>query len=77
MNGRIINAKYRPHSKSYAIPDEVFQDCFVSVTSKENNATLIKMIENLTDKVDENCGKYGYGIEKDIIDNVLVYMYCN
>lgn len=73
-NGRIINVKFQPQSKSYAIPDEIFEDCFVSVTSKENNTKLIKMIENLTNKVDENCKNFGYELEKDIINNVLVYI---
>lgn len=73
-NGRIINVKYQPHSKSHAIPDEIFEECFVSVTSKENKTKLIKMIENLTNKVDESCKNFGYELEKDIIHNVLVYM---
>lgn len=33
-NGRIINVKYKTNSKSYAILDEIFQECIVSVTSQ-------------------------------------------
>ncbi|MGY0372318.1 hypothetical protein [Clostridium sp. JNZ J1-5] len=73
-NGRIINVKYRPNSKSYVIPDEIFEQCFVSVTSKEDNRKLLKMIEYLINKVDENCQSFGYKLEKEIIYNILVYM---
>lgn len=73
-NGKMINVKFQPHSKSYAIPDETFEQCFVSVTSKEDNGKLLKMIEDLINKVDENCQSFGYKLEKDIIHNVLGYM---
>ena len=73
-NGRIINVKFQPHSKLYAIPDEIFEECFINVNSDESNAKLIKMIENLTNKVDENSQKFGYKLEKDIFHNILVYI---
>lgn len=73
-NGRIINAKFQPHSKSYEIPDENFQECYVGVTSNENNTKLLKMIENLINKVDEVCQNFGCELEKDIFHNVLLYM---
>ncbi|GLC31128.1 hypothetical protein [Clostridium omnivorum] len=73
-NGQMINVKFQPHNKSYALPDETFQQCFVSVTSKEDNRKILKMIEDLIHKVDENCQSFGYKLEKDIIHNVLGYM---
>ncbi|RXI50002.1 hypothetical protein DP130_03220 [Clostridium tetani] len=73
-NGRIINVKYQPHSKPYVIPDEVFEECIVSVTSRNNNKKLLKIIEELVNKVDEICQRFGYVLEKDIIHNVIGYM---
>ncbi len=73
-NGKIINVKFQPHSKSYAIPDEIFKQCFVGVTSKEDNRKLLKMIEDLTNKVDEKCQSLGYKLEKDIMHNILAYL---
>lgn len=74
INGKIISVKFQPHSKSYAIPDKIFEQCFVSVTSKEDNRKLLKMIEGLINKVDEYCQSFGYRLEKEIIYNTLVYM---
>ncbi|MTK12244.1 MAG: hypothetical protein F8N39_09180 [Clostridiaceae bacterium] len=73
-NGRIINVKYQPNSKSYAILDEIFGECIISVTSQDNNKKLLKIIEELVNRVDEICQRFGYVLEKDIIHNVLEYM---
>ncbi len=73
-NGKIINVKFQTHSKSYAIPDEIFEQCFVCVTAKEDNRKLLKIIEDLINKVDEKCQSFGYKLEKEIIYNILVYM---
>ncbi|MCH5138549.1 hypothetical protein JMF89_15275 [Clostridiaceae bacterium UIB06] len=73
-NGRIISVKYQPHSKSYAIPDEIFEECVVGVASQNNNKKLFKIIEELMNRVDEICQRFGYILEKDIIHNVLGYM---
>lgn len=66
-NGKIISVKFQPYSKSYVIPDEVFEQCFVSVTSKEDNKKLLKIIEELINKDDESCQSFGYRLEKEII----------
>ncbi len=68
-SGRMINIKFQPHSRIYEIPDEAFEQCFVSVTSKEDNRKLLKMIKELINKVDDNCQSFGYKLEKDIINN--------
>lgn len=73
-NGKIINVKFQPHSKSYAIPDEIFNECIVNVTSQYNNKKLLNIIEELMNRVDEICQRFGYVLEKNIIHNVLGYM---
>lgn len=73
-NGRIINVKYQPHSKTYAIADEIFEECIVSVTSQDNNKKLLKKIEELVNTVDEICRRFEYVLEKDTIHNVVAYM---
>jgi hypothetical protein len=73
-NGRIIKVKYEANSKAYLIPDEAFEECFVSATSNDSNNKLIKMIVDITNKTNESCKNYGYEIEIDIIKNVVSYM---
>jgi len=73
-NGRIINVKYQPHSKSYEIPYEIVEECIVNVTSQYNNKKLFNIIEELVNRVDKICQRFGYVLEKDIIHNVLGYM---
>lgn len=73
-NGKMISAKFQPHSKSYAIPDEIFKECIVNVTSESNNKKLLNIIEELVNRVDEICQRFSYVLEKDLIHNVLGYM---
>ena len=40
----------------------------------DNNKKLLNIIEELMNRVDEICQRFGYVLEKDIIHNVLGYM---
>lgn len=73
-NGKMVSTKFQPRSKAFSINDEIFKECFISVTSNEDNKKLFKMTKDLINKVDENCHSFGYELEKEIIYNVLVYV---
>ncbi|EKQ52683.1 MULTISPECIES: hypothetical protein [unclassified Clostridium] len=73
-NGKTISVNLQTNSKLYTIPNEIFEQCFVNVTSKDGNRELLKIVEDLINKLDENCQRFGYKLEIEMIYNILVYM---
>lgn len=73
-NGRIIKVEYEANSKTYAIPQENFKNCFKEIEQENNNRKLLKSIRDLVEQTEQCCSEYGYVLEKSLVDNVIAFM---